>query len=222
MIEPRSSADVPTLLVPRSPRGSALSPVDWETAVAAGPFRLADDSDRATDRTEVRLLWDDASLHVRFVCEDDDIWGRFRGRDEPLWEEEAVEVFLAPGGASPSDYFEFEFNPFGAVFDAIVRNPTSRRAEMRVETDWDCAGLVHAARVFAAERRWTVEARIPWSGLGIGAPVPALWRANFFRIERPRRGTPEFSAWSPPRTDPPDFHRPARFGRLLLEGAERD
>ncbi len=222
MSDARSGADVPTLLVPRSLRGSGSSTADWETAAAAGPFRLADDSDRARERTEVRVSWDDAALHVRFVCEDDDIWGRYRGRDEPLWEEEAVEIFLSPGGDPPRVYFELEFNPFGAVFDAIVRNPTSTRREMRVDAEWDCAGLVHAARVLAPERRWTVEASIPWRGLGVEPPVPALWRANFFRIERPRRGTPEFSAWSPPRTDPPDFHKPERFGRLLLEGAERE
>jgi hypothetical protein len=50
------------------------------------------------------------------------------------------------------------------------------------------------------------------------SPPPRRWRANFYRIERPRGGRPELSCWSPTFTDPPDFHRPERFGVLELDG----
>jgi hypothetical protein len=44
--------------------------------------------------------------------------------------------------------------------------------------------------------------------------VPARWRLNIFRIDRPPGGEAEFSAWSPTFVLPADFHRPARFGFL--------
>jgi hypothetical protein len=57
---------------------------------------------------------------------------------------------------------------------------------------------------------------IPWRSVAPPGDLPRMWRANFYRIERPRDGEPEFSCWSATLTDPADFHRPARFGVLEL------
>jgi len=82
---------------------------------------------------------------------------------------------------------------------------------MRVETAWNCAGF--AARVTRSEGRWSASLRIPLGPLCTGTP-PALWRANFYRIDR--GAVDEYSAWAPPFADPPDFHLPERFGVLKL------
>lgn len=203
---PESPDRVPEAVVPEAPRTIALA-----------PFVRADGSGPARDGSEVRLSRSRVGLHVSFRCLDRDVWGTHRGRDEPLWEEEAVEIFLAPGPEDPVRYFEFEFNPFGAIFDAMVENPRGDRTEMRVDADWNCEGIEATARLEPDLPGWSVDATIPWRGLGAARP-PAVWRANFFRIERPRGEPHEFSAWSCPRTDPPDFHRPLRFGRLCLDG----
>lgn len=234
---------VPAWLVPRVPGGAGGSPeapVPWQEVPALPPFVLADASAPAARRTMVRLAWDDAALHVRFDCEDRDAWGTFAHRDDPLYLEECVEVFLAPGAADPASYFELEVSPLGVLFDAKVANPESRRETMRVDTSWDCPGLRWAAgRTRPADevcQDWWAELAIPFAavagvaGVAAVAPGPAVaavtdggepprvWRANFYRIERPRDGEPEFSCWSPTRTSPPDFHKPARFGRLELTG----
>lgn len=207
MIEgpPAGPERVPEAVVPEVPR-----------AVPLAPFVLADGSRPPRDGTEVRLSWSEAGLHVSFRCRDRDVWGTHRGRDEPLWEEEAVEIFLAPGSEDPVRYFEFEFNPFGAIFDAMVENPHGDRTGMRVDAGWNCERIEARARLEPGLPGWSVDVTIPWKGLSIVEP-PDVWRANFFRIERPRGGAHEFSAWSCPRTDPPDFHRPRRFGRLRLD-----
>ena len=57
---------------------------------------------------------------------------------------------------------------------------------------------------------WWAELSIPWE------KPSKIWRANFYRVERPRDGAPEFTCWSPTLTNPADFHKPARFGLLEL------
>lgn len=180
------------------------------------PFVRADGRARADQQTRVRVAHDGASLLVRFDCDDRDAWGTHRRRDDPLWEEEAVELFLAPGTEDPKVYFEFEVSPHGVLFDAIVRNPSGRRAELVVDRSWDCPGLRWRARREDAGAIWSAELAIPWDAVAPHTAVPRWWRANFYRIERPRDGAAEFSCWSPTFTDPADFHRPERFGILEI------
>lgn len=198
----------------------------WEEIPALSPLVLVDGSGAPEQATTVRLAWDEEALHVRFDCADRDAWGTHERRDDPLYEEEAVEVFLAPeapeapqapeaaGEEGPRVYFEFEVSPRGVLFDARVHNPRSRRSDMRTEVEWDCPGIRWQAGRHAEREDWWAVLAIPWAGIGGRA---GRWRANFYRIERPRDGAPpEFSAWSPTLTTPADFHKPARFGVLEL------
>ena len=169
--------------------------------------------DLARWNTETRLGWDDDALHVEFVCEDEDAWGTLTGRDAPLWQEEVVEIFLAAGENVPRLYYEIEVSPLCALFDARVTSPNGTRADMTVDTGWNCEGIVWNVSSFAERNDWRARLAIPWKGIGlIGAP--RALRANFFRVERPRGGVEEYSGWSPTETDPPDFHRPEKFGLL--------
>ena len=143
-------------------------------------------------------------------------------RDDPIYQEEAVEVFLACGVADPADYLEFEVSPLGVLLDGRIHNPTSLRADLTGDPGWDCPGLRWAAgRLGAARQDWWAELALPWEGIAPGSSSlpPAVWRANFYRIERPAGGAPEFTAWSPTLVGPADFHKPARFGVLELAAA---
>jgi hypothetical protein len=164
----------------------------------------------------VRVAHDAHALFLRFDCDDRDIWATHARRDAPLWDEEVVEVFVAPGEDDPTEYAEIEVNPLAAVFDARVVNPLGLRESMRVDASWNAAGLV-ATVERPSPGAWRAELVIPWGDLD-PRPLQRVWRANFFRIERPRDGDPEFSCWSPTFADPPDFHKPSRFGRLVLDG----
>lgn len=183
----------------------------WEE-VPSAPLLLADGSGAPEQATTVRLCWDDDALHVRFDCEDRDAWGTFRHRDDPLWQEEVVEVFLAPGEEDPVRYLEIEMSPLGVLFDAKIHNPTGLRADMTAELAWDCPGMRWEVGRGTERQDWWAELSIPWE-----APPSKFWRANFYRVERPRDGAAEFTCWSPTLTSPPDFHKPARFGLLELD-----
>lgn len=200
----------------------ALDDPGWGGIAAASPLLLSDGSGTPTQETEVRACWDDECLYVSFACKDTDIWGRFEKRDDPLYEEEVVEVFLCPTG-DLRHYFEFELSPNNVLFDARVFNPEGDRRTMLVDREWNAAGIRTAVRVSgrindraSRDIGWIAELAIPFRDLGLaGPPAPGtVWRANFYRIERGE--VTEFTAWSPTFRDPPDFHVPERFGELLF------
>jgi len=204
---------IPRWSVPKVPASRSWS---WEEIPELPPFQLADGSGPALQQTRARLCWDDGALHVRFDCEDRDAWGTFQDRDDPIWKEEAVEIFLAPYPETPVRYFEFEVSPLGVLFDAAIHNPTSLRKDMEGDPAWDCPGIRWKAKKGRDRQDWWAEISIPWAGICEEEDPPRIWRANLYRIERPRDGEDEFSCWSPTRTEPADFHKPARFGVLEL------
>jgi hypothetical protein len=203
----------PRWIVPRYHRSER----PWED-VSSASLVLADGSGAPEQATAVRLCWDDEALHVRFDCEDRDAWGTFKKRDDPLWQEEVVEVFLAPGEEDPVRYMEIEVSPLGVLFDARIHNPTGLRADMTADLSWDCPGLRWQVGRGLERQDWWAELSIPWD-IFPRMVSPRLWRANFYRVERPRDGAPEFTCWSPTLTSPADFHKPARFGLLELDSA---
>jgi hypothetical protein len=202
----------------------------WSRVLAVGDFRLADGSGEPQLPTELRLCWDESNLYLAFVCIDTDIWGTYRKRDDPVWEEEVVEAFLCSGG-DVTRYFEFNFSPHNVVFDARIEIPESGdRRLMKADVSWNCDGLQSAVQVAGTlddraeiDDRWTVEAALPFSHIGGACPERSRmggrapedgerWRANFYRIDR--AGDGEFSCWSP--TLQHNFHVPARFGHLVF------
>jgi len=191
-------------------------------AEPASAFTLSEGSGPPRFPTEARLCWDETHLYVAFSCRDTDIWGTYTQRDEPLFDEEVVEIFLCPSG-NLAHYFEFEVSPRNTVFDANVFNPEGDRRTMLVDREWNAAGLRTAVRVAGTlgqrddhDLGWIAELAIPFADLGLpGPPAPdAQWRMNLYRIERGE--VEEFSAWSPTLKSPPDFHVPSRFGTLVF------
>ncbi len=212
--------ELPRWVVPRRPADwdvqGDLASWHWETVPALSPFIRADGQAPAQQQTTARVCYDPHALYVRFDCVDRNIWGTCTHRDDPLYDEEVVEVFLAPGEADPIHYFEFEVSPDGVLLDARIENPTSQRADLKVDLTWDCPGLRWVAERNDAAQHWWVGLVIPWMAVTPAGERPAIWRANFYRIERPRDAEPEFSCWSPTLTEPADFHKPARFGFLVF------
>jgi hypothetical protein len=191
----------------------------WTDLAPLPPFQLADGSGSAQQQTSARLCHAAGVLHVHFDCTDRDIWGTLTARDAPIYDEEAVELFIAPGTTDPVDYFEFEVSPNGVLLDTTIHNPTGLRADMQADFAWDCPGIQwHAVRDDAANR-WQAWLSVPLAPLVDGA-LPTQWRANLYRIERPRDGAAEFSCWSPTLAVPADFHKPARFGLFELEATK--
>lgn len=176
-------------------------------------------------RTRFRACWDTAALHVRFDAVDADPWHTMTTRDDHIWEEEVVEIFLDADG-SGRNYAELEINHANVVCDLRVATPWPALTSL---AEWDWEGLTTSVTPRAgAQTGWVATARLPWAGLrslypsgAVGLPPSPgqAWQFNVFRIKRP--GGPSrpqdgavLAAWSRPAG--PSFHDPAAFRPLTF------
>lgn len=195
------------------------------------------------NKTKAKMMWCEKGLFVLWKVEDEHIWGTYKNDDEPIYNEEVVEIFIAKGEDDPRKYFEFQFSPLGVKFDAKISNPTGSRHDkgFNVDIGWDCKGLEYKVAILRAQTalaearllsvalanslehgkivrgNWVVEVFIPWKSIGVdNAKSGDVLRANLFRIDGyPKQSS--FQAWQPTLLDPPNFHVPAKFGFLELE-----
>lgn len=194
----------------------------WATPAACSPVRLRRAQDGSAPRLATTVAaWHDAEyLTLLFSAADDHIRASYHQHDDPLYEQDVVEVFLAPDGLTR--YYEIEVSPNGTIFDAAVDSPDGVRATMHVDRGWTCAGLVVAVRkVTESGGAMSIDSlvRIPFASVGRSAPAEGeTWRGNFFRIDRHPGHGDEFSAWQPTLKTPADFHIAAAFGALRFLG----
>ena len=170
-------------------------------------------------RTEVKTAYDDEYLYISFLCSDPDIWGKFTDRDQHLWTEEAVEVFIDTDQES-NTYVEIEVSPKNVLFDSYIVDP--KNIDIQATKEFDLMDINTAVAINGSlnndsdeDHYWSVETAIPLKEI-IKENQPIIpgqteWRINFYRIERKRSGESIGYAWSPTGTR---FHRPEVFGVL--------
>ena len=183
------------------------------SGVAGGEIRRIDEpTRRPAFPSEATLAWDANGLDVAFACTDATPSPRASKRDDPLWDDEAIQVILDPGGTG-KNYVEFAVNADNVVADRIIPDASSIA---KADLAWNIAGLKTAVRRHRAG--WVVEIAIPWSALAArrnAAPKPGeQWRAALYRVKRLSDGL-EQTAWSLPRVER-GAHDTDRFGYLLF------
>lgn len=198
-----------TLVVPRA-AFSLEEPWAIPSGCVSVDMRRSTDGKEPRLRTTVAMYADEECLTAIFVADDDEVVATHLEHDAPLYQEDVLELFLAP--AQDAVYFEIEVNPLGSIFDARIESPEGTRKSMRADIEWTCAGLFAALR--RTPRKLETVIRIPFASLGARRPDPgSAWRGNLFRIDRSSSGD-EYTAWRPTMKNPPDFHVVAAFGRL--------
>lgn len=218
--EPLASASVPQLSGSVVLDGKLDEDV-WKAARQLTPLVKNSDGSAPREQTKVWLFHDGTALYLAWEIIDQEIQATFTERDSHFWEEEVVEFFLAP--TALDTYFELQWNPLGGIFDAIIHNTLDDQGKSRgIEGEWSFTAEGMRSKVSVEgtvsdasdrDRRWTVEAVIPFADLGNLQPVAGTrWRANFYRFNRGKDGFVEKQSWCP--TLDPSFHQPSRFGIL--------
>ncbi len=168
-----------------------LDDLAWGNAIPATDFVQYSpfNGEKASFRTEVRILYDQTALYVGAKMYDpypDSILTQLGQRD-------------ADRGLN-SDNFSFDINPFndgvnGMTFKVSAsgvktdkkRTTSSRRGS---DTNWDA---VWKSKVEIVEDGWIVEMKIPYSALRFPKNDVQQWGVNFWREIRRKR---EWSAWN--------------------------
>ena len=128
----------------------------------------------------------------------DQIFSYITEHDGPVWKDDDVEIFLAPGIDELSEkypYYQFIVNPIGTQWEAYNKN-------VDYNGNW-------VAATQKEKDYWSVEIKIPFSELNNSNAKS--WRFNIARGEKPNG---EWSSWAPLKKI---LDQPALFGVLYFE-----
>ena len=193
-----------TLAVPRSPGGiiidGLLSEESWAEAARTEDFFLLGGAGVSRAQTTARLMYDEVSLHVAFVCHEPD-------RPKPLiiggppWDDDEIEVWIDANGDQKT-------------YRQVILNGVNSKMEY-----WESGpgpiGATTAVHV-AADGTWTAEMTIPFAGLGVKPPRPGdTWQVSLCRGRAPGRNNPtmELIVWAPLEHGFKDL---AHFGKMTF------
>lgn len=185
------------------------------------------DSDKAEEVTDTTFstytltCYDENNLYIAFVCNDRDIYSSFTNRDQHLWEEEAVEVFIDVDD-EPNTYVEIELSPNNVLFDSYIIDPIN--IDVEETSKFDLGGIKTAVSVNGTinirddlDKNWIAEIAVPFKDLLQDFSFEKLkktnWKINYYRIDRDNDG-PTHYAWSPTWGR---FHKPSMFGTLIFK-----
>jgi hypothetical protein len=173
------------------------------------------------------LVWDDDALYYAGSMTDAELRSFGTKRNDHLWNGDVFELFLKPSALRP-EYYEFQANPRGVVFEA----PFPKRGH---EFDGGFAkvpGLGNKAAVVLKgtldqpgdrDEGWSVEGRIPWSAFEPTGGKPkagAEWLFAICRYDYGPKGTDPVTMSSAPLSKP-SFHRYEDYGKLRFEGGRK-
>ena len=152
----------------------------WRDAEPATDFlqRDPDNGAPATERTEVRIVFDRDRIVLGVVCYDSEpgrLLGNQMQRDQPFAGDDRFMWSLDPYLDGRSGYF-FEVNPSGAMGDGLITDVNGG-----VNKSWDGIWL---ARIRRSELGWSAEIEIPFKTLNFN-PANDAWG------ELPAHGAPQ-------------------------------
>ena len=186
---------------------------------AAPPLRFTTDFRGVATPTvtTVRALWSPEALYVRWELEgaggNTDVSRPIDVERANLYEEDCVELFLAPDPAQRARYFEIEVGPHGHFFDIAV-DRTGTPGAKKSDTTWSGALTIGTWRDPEGKRA-VIEVAIAAPAITAALVPGARLPLGLDRMEgkRPRQYLMAF----PGRTAKPNFHAPSGFGTLVLD-----
>lgn len=144
-----------------------------------------------TDPTTVKTLWDDKGLYFAFHCPDNMIESSYKNRDDELWNNDVVEIYL-DGGSDGKDYLEVQVSPANIVFDALFK--VRRTPDWKEARKHNIEGLQTAVSVVGtlnnpkdSDTYYDVEVFVPFNAIPGLAKIPpdsdTKITCNFFRMD---------------------------------------
>jgi hypothetical protein len=172
-------------------------------------------------RVEVRACYSQTSLYLFFKAFESRVRARFCRFQDAVYKDSCVELFINPFPEKPVGYINLETNALGTVLAAVGPDRHRRRALGREDMEGFhiVSSISQPVEGIHGAEFWTLEYRLPLEFFskiyGEGIVPGQTGRANFYKCGDETE-SPHYGAWSPVKSDLPDFHRPEFFGRLLF------
>jgi hypothetical protein len=180
--------------------------------------RSADDGYRPV--TAAGMTADDTAFYVFMETDESEIRAEERDFSKNVYTDSCMELFLMPDPARSARYFNWEFNPCGAMYLSLG---TSRydREDVSPENYRELFRLKTAVRADG----WTLEYRIPFDFLRRYFPAfepraGHCMRGNFYKCGD-KTARPHYGCWSPIDLPAPEFHCPEFFGEMTLSSPDQ-
>ena len=162
----------------------------WNEALPATGFIQKElvEGDPATEKTEVRILYDRDNVYIGIMCFDsspDAIIHNEMDRDVDLVSDDNFTLVLDTFDSRRSGYF-FEINPNGARYDGFFYGG------QLLDENWD--GVWDAAARVTGEG-WSAEIMIPFKTLRFPNMETQEWGVNFRRIIRRKNEEALWCSW---------------------------
>ena len=189
--------------------GSLDDPI-WQTAPLIGDFRQREplETTPATEKTEVRILYDTHHIYLGIHCYDhapDQIVATQLRRDLSMDLDDNFAVLIDPTLSHRNGYI-FQVNPLGTQRDGeVIEEQAPPATDSIVDASWD--GLWISAAKITGDG-WTATVSIPFSTLNFRGGKEVTWGLNFRRFIR-RKNEEDF--WS-------GYHRVFGFWRVSQAG----
>src|SRR5882724_12056371 len=182
----------------RAPRlDGTLEESVWKIAPIIGDFRQREplETSPATERTEVRILYDSHHVYFGIHCYDGDpgaIVATQLRRDLSMDLDENFAIMIDPALGHRNGYI-FEVNPLGTQRDGeVIEEQAPLGTDSIVDPSWD--GLwISAAKT--TNDGWTATVSIPFSSLNFRGGTEVIWGLNFRRFIRRKNEEDEWSGY---------------------------
>jgi alpha-galactosidase len=161
---------------------------------------------------KAKLLWSDSAFYIRFEANQTETLvvsnsPNLESKTIGLWDRDVCEIFVAPNPKVSNKYFEFEVAPNGEWIDLEIQLMSDKR-----ETNFDyISGMESAAKIEIC-KVW-MAMKIEWTAFGKTPKANDVWKGNLFRCVGIGE-TRGYLAWSPTKTETPNFHVPEAFGEF--------
>ncbi len=183
--------------------GSVAGP-EWSRAWH-GELRTLGPGKVPSEPTAVWAGRDADNLYIAFDCRERAVkqmrrkFQHAEERDNAIYSDDCVEIFINPFGSDSDGLYHFAVNADGIVYDALSE-----------DTGFN-SGIRTACKVY--DDHWVAEVAIPLADLSMNPGGAELWRFNFGRERQGK--VPEYSSWG---MGSGGFSDPSRLKEMRLAG----
>jgi hypothetical protein len=178
-------------------------------------------------QTDITISQLGDGLKFNFYCYNDNHIedNTYTENNSAMWNQEVFEIFIAPGSDSPSEYFEIEVNPNGAIYTDLIKNTDlTGKNNSHLFLDAKANGIKHEITKDIYGHSYFGEIFLPFKLIGKSKE----YRINFYRVVSNQNHTNKnwactpstclFLAFNPTMSgSSPQFHLPKKMSLLSLQ-----